>query len=510
MNPIPVLSASEAAAWDAAARTQYRVPSRVLMEAAGRAIVQVLVAEMSEASTGGVLVAAGGGNNGGDGWVIARALHAVGIPVWVSAVDPKTDDAIDNRALARLDGVRELGREEAWPKAAVAVDALLGTGAAGPAKGDVLALAQRLVEYGAPILAVDGPTGLDLTSGEAHGPVRAQLTVTFGGPRRGHLLAREWCGKVVVVDIGFPPPDGAWPLLITDRWAAERLPRLAPQMHKGDRGRVCVIGGADGMSGAALHAARAALAALVKLVAARETIAAAQASLPDLLTVESSLLDQLESAAVEALEWADALVLGPGLGREPREARKSFVAAVLSRRLVPTVVDADALHLLSDANLTPGTRHLVLTPHLGEFRALAGDALADEAANDRWSAAARAATKLKCTVLLKGVPTVIADLRGPEHVVASGNPGLATGGSGDLLAGFIGAFLARGTAPAEAAALGAHALGRAAEQGARQWTARSLRPADVLAALPDVWRAWKDVRPARPPVLVELEAPEVL
>ena len=513
MNPIPVLSASEAAAWDAAARTQYRVPSRVLMEAAGRAIVQVLVAEMSEASTGGVLVAAGGGNNGGDGWVIARALHAVGIPVWVSAVDPKTDDAIDNRALARLDGVRELGREEAWPKAAVAVDALLGTGAAGPAKGDVLALAQRLVEYGAPILAVDGPTGLDLTSGEAHGPVRAQLTVTFGGPRRGHLLAREWCGKVVVVDIGFPPPDGAWPLLITDRWAAERLPRLAPQMHKGDRGRVCVIGGADGMSGAALHAARAALAAgagLVKLVAARETIAAAQASLPDLLTVESSLLDQLESAAVEALEWADALVLGPGLGREPRESRKSFVAAVLSRRLVPTVVDADALHLLSDANLTPGTRHLVLTPHLGEFRALAGDALADEAANDRWSAAARAATKLKCTVLLKGVPTVIADLRGPEHVVASGNPGLATGGSGDLLAGFIGAFLARGTAPAEAAALGAHALGRAAEQGARQWTARSLRPADVLAALPDVWRAWKDVRPARPPVLVELEAPEVL
>ena len=512
MNPIPVLSASEAAAWDAAARTQYRVPSRVLMEAAGRAIVQVLLAEMSEASTGGVLIAAGGGNNGGDGWVIARALHAAGIPVWVSAVDPKTDDAIDNRALARLDGVRELGREEAWPKAAVAVDALLGTGAAGPAKGDVLALAQRLVEYGAPILAVDGPTGLDLTSGEAHGPVRAQLTVTFGGPRRGHLLAREWCGKVVVVDIGFPPPDGAWPLLITDRWAAERLPRLAPQMHKGDRGRVCVIGGADGMSGAALHAARAALAAgagLVKLVAARETIAAAQASLPDLLTVETALGETLEPAVAEAIDWADAVVLGPGLGREPRATRASFVSAVVSRRPVPTVLDADALHVFR-ADVPTGSRALVCTPHLGEFRALAGDALADEAANDRWSAAARAATKLKCTVLLKGVPTVIADLRGPEHVVASGNPGLATGGSGDLLAGFIGAFLARGTAPAEAAALGAHALGRAAEHGARQWTARSLRPADVLAALPDVWRAWKDVPPGRPPVLVELEAPEVL
>jgi ADP-dependent NAD(P)H-hydrate dehydratase / NAD(P)H-hydrate epimerase len=513
VNPVPVLSASEAAAWDAAARTQYRVPSRVLMETAGRAIVQVLVAELSDAATGGVLVAAGAGNNGGDGWVIARALHAAGIPVWVTAVDPKTDDAIDNRALARVDGVRELGREEAWPKAAVAIDALLGTGAAGPAKGDVLALAQRLVDYGAPILAVDGPTGLDLTSGEAHGPVRAKLTVTFGAPRRGHLLAREWCGKVVVVDIGFPPPDSAWPLLVTDRWAAERLPRLAPQMHKGDRGRVCVVGGADGMSGAALHAARAALAAgagLVKLVAARETIAAAQASLPDVLTVESALGETPEPQVLEAVEWADAIVLGPGLGREPREARKSFVAGVLSRRPVPTVVDADALHLLKPEALAPSPRALVLTPHLGEFRALAGDTLADEAANDRWSAAARAAAKLKCTVLLKGVPTVIADLRGPEHVVASGNPGLATGGSGDLLAGFIGAFLARGTAPADAAALGAHALGRAAEQGARQWTARSLRPADVLAALPDVWRAWKDVGPARPPVLVELEAPEVL
>jgi len=514
VNPIPVLSASEAAAWDSAARTQYRVPSRVLMETAGRAVAQVLVTALPHAVSGGVLVAAGAGNNGGDGWVIARALHAVGIPVWVAAVDPKTDDAIDNRALARLDGVRELGREEAWPQAAMAVDALLGTGAAGPAKGDVLALARRLAEYGAPILAVDGPTGLDLTSGEAHGPVHAQLTVTFGGPRRGHLLAREWCGKVVVVDIGFPPPppDSAWPLLVTDAWAAARLPRLMPQMHKGDRGRVCVIGGAEGLTGAALHAARAALAAgagVVKLVASRDTITAAQASLPDVLTVESSLGPELEPDVLDVIDWADAVVIGPGFGREPRETRKSFLAAVLSRRPVPAVLDADALHVTPEP-LAPSPRSLVLTPHLGEFRALAGDALADEAANDRWSATARAAAKLRCTVLLKGVPTVIADLRGPEHVVASGNPGLATGGSGDMLAGFIGAFLARGTAPVEAAALGAHALGRAAEQGARQWTARSLRPADVLAALPDVWRAWKEVKPHRPPVLAELEAPDVL
>jgi len=244
------------------------------METAGRAAASVLLAEFPAAQTGGVLVAAGAGNNGGDGWVLARALHAGGIPVWVAALDPKTDDAIDNRALARLDGVRELTREEAWPHAAVAVDALLGTGAAGPAKGDVLALAERVAAYGAPVVALDGPTGLDLTSGEAHGPIHAQVTVTFGGPRRGHLLSRDWCGKITVVDIGFPPPDTAWSVLITDVWAAERLPRLAPQMHKGDRGRVCVVGGADGMSGAALHAARAALAAGVQRAGEHPAVAA--------------------------------------------------------------------------------------------------------------------------------------------------------------------------------------------------------------------------------------------
>jgi NAD(P)H-hydrate epimerase len=224
--------------------------------------------------------------------------------------------------------------------------------------------------------------------------------------------------------------------------------------------------------------------------------------LPDVLTIESALGESLEPGVEHVLDWADAVVIGPGLGRV--DVRERFVAEVLGRRAVPTVIDADALHYFKGS----AGRPVVCTPHLGEFRALAGDALADEAANDRWSATARAAAKLKCTVLLKGVPTVIADLRGPAHVVASGNPGLATGGSGDMLAGFIGAFLARGTAPAEAAALGAHALGRAAEQGARQWTARSLRPADVLAALPDVWRSWKEPRRANPPILVALEAPE--
>jgi len=507
VNPIPVLSAPEAALWDRLARTQHRIPSRVLMDAAGRAVADAAVREFPDVIRRGALVVVGAGNNGGDGWVAGRALHAAGIPVWVAGLDPKTDDGADNRTLARLDGVREVGPGEPWPACGLVVDALLGTGASGPARGDVGALAGQVAAYGAPILAVDGPTGLDLSSGDAHGPIRAQVTVTFGGPRRGHLLAREWCGKLVVSDIGFPPAEPAWPVLVTDRWAAGKLPPLEARMHKGDRGRVTVVGGAAGMSGAALHAARAALAAgagLVKLVAGAETVAAARASLPDLLTVESALEGGLEPKAAEALEWADALVIGPGLGREA--ARKGVLHAALRARAIPTVVDADALVLWDGDGA--GDRALVFTPHLGEFRAALGDQLADEVANDRWTAAERAAQRLSGTVLLKGVPTVIADGHGPALVVASGNPGLATGGSGDLLAGFIGAFLARGCSPAEAAGLGAHALGRAAEQGARDWTARSLRPADVLAALPAVWRAWRDWSPAAPPVLAVLDAPE--
>jgi len=505
VNAIPVLSATEAAAWDAAARTQYHVPSRVLMESAGRASAAIVVREFPEVIARGALVAAGAGNNGGDGWVLARALQSVGVPVWVCALDPKTDDAIDNRALARIDGVRELSRTETWPATAVAVDALLGTGAIGPVRGDALALAERLQAGAVPIVALDGPTGLDLTSGEAHGPVRARVTVTFGGVRRGHLLARDWCGRVVVADIGFPPADPAAPQLVTDWWAGARLPRLAPAMHKGDRGRVTVVGGAPGMTGAALHAARSALAAgagLVKLVAGQETLEAARASLPDVLTVESQLGPDVEAAVAEALEWADALVIGPGLGQGEKRGR--FLARLLSGKARPTVLDADALTLYDRKTDRP----FVFTPHLGEFRTLVGDQLADAAANDRWEAAAKAAEKLRGCLLLKGVPTIVADTRGPALVVASGNPGLATGGSGDVLAGFIGALLARGLPPPEAAALGAHALGRAAEQGARQWTARSLRPADVLAALPDVWRAWTAVPSAGPPILAVLEPPE--
>lgn len=512
---LPVLSAAEAASWDAAARTTHRISSRVLMDAAGRAAARVIAERFAEPMMQrGVLVVCGGGNNGGDGWVVARALAATGFAVSVAALDPKTEDAQANRILAKLGGARELAREEPWPAAGVVIDALLGTGAAGPVRGEVGALAGRVAALGAPVAAIDGPTGLDLSTGEAHGPVRAELTVTFGGPRRGHLLARDWCGDVVVVDIGFPPPDLTWPICVTDRWAAAHVPPLEVAMHKGERGRVAVVGGAGGMSGAALHACFAAFAAgagLVRLVASKQTVAAARAAAPDILTTPSALDEMPEPAVLEAVDWADALVIGPGLGREP--GRLTFLGEILSRRPAAVVLDADALTVAGAAvpGLTSrlGGREAVLTPHPGEFKALFPD-LAQQAAHDRWAATQTAAQRVGAVVLLKGVPTVIYPPGSAGRVIAAGNPGLATGGTGDVLAGLIGAFLARGLPALTAAALGALALGRAAELEVTDGSARTLRPGALIARFPDLWRRWAAPQVELPPVLATFPRPAVV
>ncbi|MGD2135272.1 MAG: NAD(P)H-hydrate dehydratase [Gemmatimonadales bacterium] len=511
MTTIPVLDAAQAAAWDARAREAAAIPSRVLMESAGRALAAVTARRFPGALAEGVLLVAGHGNNGGDGWVAARALAALGVIVHAVETDreQRSPDCEANRTLALAEGVRLAETDGEWPEAGIVIDALLGTGASGEPRGAIGALAGRLAGHGGSVVAVDGPTGLDLSTGEAFGPVRADLTVTFGGVRRGHLLAREWCGAVVVADIGFPPPDPDWPLFMTDADARRLLPPLHADMHKGQRGRVLVIGGQEGMAGAALHAASAAFAAgagLVKIAAHPTTVAAAQAANPDALTVTSALGPDVELELQEAIGWADAIVLGPGLGRG--EDRTALVRTVLERAAVAAVLDADALHTGLET-LTAGDAPRVLTPHPGEYQAMFPD-LADELKRDRFAAAASAAVAAPVTVLLKGVPTVIAAAEQPLRVVAAGNPALATGGSGDLLSGFIGAFLARDLVLMDAAALGAVTLGRAAEVASETLTARATRPADVLAAVPELWRRLARPSTAAPPILVALEPPALV
>lgn len=513
---LPVLSPVQSADWDRRAEAT-GIALATLMEGAGRAAAGVIASRYADRLAGGVLIAAGPGNNGGDGWVIARVLHRLDVPVFVAAVGGE-GSALNRQmaALAGSEGVRSVEPDGPWPTVTLAVDSLLGTGAHGALRPPAQALVDRLNDLALPLIAIDGPTGVDLATGVTHGAsVQAQLSITFGGLRRGHLLARDECGDVVVVDIGHPPGDPMWPVLLTDRDAAEAQGRFDSKEYKGTRGRVVVIGGEDGMSGALRLAARAAFGAgagLVHAVAPGKTIDLLAGAEPDLQTLRHDFTLPLSKDLEALLGRADAVVIGPGLGRAP--GRDQFVLGV-ARQSRALVLDADALHALAAQrpalHALAVDRGMVLTPHQGEFRRLFPE-YADGLELDPWAAAQAAAGLAGCAVLLKGVPTVVAGRDGSLMTVAAGNPGLATGGSGDILSGLVATSLVQLEHPVIAAAVAAHALGRAADLAARRVTARGMRPMDVIAALPDLWRTWETLRrlrpAARPPVLLELEAPQ--
>ena len=439
--------------------------------------------------------------------------------VWVSsAEEPAREWPRLVAQLARAAGVREVPPDGPWPNPGLVVDALLGTGARGAPRGALAALLARLIDLALPVVALDGPTGLDLADGVQHGALRATLTLTFGGYRRGQLLARDEVGDLAVLDIGLPAPDPAWSNLLTEAEAAAAVPPFPARTHKGERGRIVIVGGDEGMLGAARLAARAAFAAgggLVHLIAPASSAAVVATAEPDLQTCVQPLEARPSARSVALLETADAAVVGPGLGRGAARAEfvRDVIAALPPRAAL--LLDADGLMAFagqSERLLEPlAGRRAILTPHAGEFRALFPD-LAARLAVDPWGAAEAAASRLGAALLLKGVPTVVAQPARATLTVAAGNPGLASGGSGDTLSGLTATLAAQGLEPALAGAVAAFALGEAADLAARRVSARSMRPMDVLAALPDVWRRWDLVRrmPAPPhlPVLHELPAPQ--
>ncbi len=512
---LPVLTPAQSAAWDARAERS-GIALATLMESAGRAVAAILVRDLAAAARTGVLVATGTGHNGGDGWVLARALNRLGIPVWVTALPGHTAALTATMAgLARAEGVREVAPDGPWPNAGVVVDALLGTGAVGAPRAAAAALLERMADLNLPLVAIDGPSGVDLGTGVSHGAHRAILTVTFGGVRRGHLLARDEMGEVVVADIGHPGGEPEWPRLVDDAFAAERLGELGAREHKGTRGRIVIVGGDAGMSGAARLAGRAAFAAgagLVHVAAPAATMETLRVAEPDLQTLVTGIAGDPDESLLDLIERSDVLVIGPGLGRGPGKA--GFVRGCLVRAKA-AVIDADALVALqgavADLADLGASRSLVLTPHAGEFRTLFPQ-LASEREADPWSAAEGAAAASGACVLLKGVPTTIARAGRATLTVAAGNPGLATGGSGDVLSGILGAMLAREDESDVAAAMAAQALGRAADLAARRMTARAMRPMDVIAALPDLWREWEATRRTgaaiEAPILLRLPAPQ--
>lgn len=486
------------------------------MRCAGAAAAAEIARRFPELLADGVVIATGAGNNGGDGWVVAQALRAVGIRVRViECADAATPDARAERdAAVALDiPVRRDFRALGDGTERIVVDALLGTGFRGdtelrePIAGAVRLLAER-GRRGACIVALDVPSGLDATSGASRGNLRAALTLTFGTAKRGQLVARALCGEVVVLDIGLGThvqAAGGAPL-VDARWFRHALPAIAADAHKGTRGSVAIVGGAQGMGGASVLAARAALhsgAGLVKCVVAPESLPSVQEAVPAALAATWPMDDGI--ARRDIGDWADAVLIGPGLGRGDARA---MVERVLRAFDGPVVLDADALNAFAnDADsLAPLLRNraALLTPHPAEFARLAGDgATVEQVLADRFEWPARLAARSGAAVLLKGTPTVVASPSGGTTVVAEGTPILATGGAGDLLGGIAVTLLAQVRDGALAGALAAFAHGRAAwKVNARDVRGYTLD--DVLRELPSVWSL--ETPPPRPPVIADLPA----
>lgn len=505
---VRVLRADQSAAADRATIAA-GTPSRALMQRAGAAAAAEIARRHADVLSGGVAVHAGPGNNGGDAYVVAVALARAGVRVGLAAwgpPEPRTDDARFERARALAAGVgaAPTGAER------VVVDGVLGVGATGAPRGwaaDAVRAIRQARADGASVVALDVPTGLDASTGATPGDVvHADLTLTFGSCKRGLLVARGCAGAIAVLDIGLD--DEA----VADAPALVRAPAPRPfaaSAHKGTRGKVVVYGGGEGMAGAALLAGRAALrsgAGMVKLVVGAASVAAVQGGLPSALAAPWPADE--EALRRHVLDWADAVLLGPGLGTD--SGARERCERLLRAWRGPVVVDADALNAFAGDAAALGAllrgRAALVTPHPLELARLAGASLDDVLAR-RFELPRELAGELGAAVLLKGTPTVIADAAG-TLVVATGAPALATGGSGDVLGGIAATLLAqapdRRTAVVAAEAAWVHDRAGALV-AARRGGARGATLDEVIDALGDAWP--RVVAPAAAyPVLAELAA----
>ncbi len=462
------------------------IPSLDLMERAGTGLT-ALVQEVAPA--GRVVVVCGKGNNGGDGLVTARQLRGAGREVDVLLVSRD----VSPDAAANLE---RLGEAADWDAsrldgAAVVVDALLGTGFSGTPRPPLDEMIRAVNGCGAPVVAADMPSGVNGSTGEVLGEaVRAVATATFHAAKPGLWIhpGKAHAGTVRVVDIGIPPgaPLDADVGLIT---GLPELPRRAAASTKFSSGAVVVIGGAKGITGAPIMAAHAAMragAGYVSIATGTSNEAAfalrpVESMLRLLPDRDGSLVPEAVDAALDAVARADAVVLGPGLGRG--EGAVAFARALVPRIEVPLVVDADGLNAFAIADLPHRDGATVLTPHAGELGRLLGLPSA-EIGEHRLEHARAAARASRATVVLKGDDTLVADPGGRVAVSRGDAPGLATAGTGDVLSGVIAALLAGGL-DAPAAACGAVELHRRAGRlAAAPHGPDGVIATDVIAHLP--------------------------
>jgi hydroxyethylthiazole kinase-like uncharacterized protein yjeF len=467
-----------------------------LMRAAGELSAALIERRFASRLNEGIAVYAGSGNNGGDAWVAARGLAQAGVLCRVaSSGEPRTEESRRAREEALTAGAREeapLGTE------ALVVDGLLGTGATGLPRGSVASCVAAIGDQrrsGARVVALDLPSGLDATTGDHEGAVEADMTVTFGMMKRGHLLARDICGEIFAADIGLEcSSSSGLPMLVDTSWVAARVPRIPFSAHKGSRKTLAIVGGGKGMAGAAILAGDGALHAgigIVRIFVAEGNELPVHAGLPAAIV---GTWPRSASDLEETLRGMDSVAIGPGLGKGA--AARDLVERVLLAWTGPVVVDADAVNvfekdMLSLAGLLKG-RAAVITPHPAELARLAGKTT-EEVVRNRFDVGLAVAAELGAAVLLKGAPTVVFCPSGKRFVVAAGSAALATGGSGDVLTGMTGTLLAQMTGSAsEAAACAAFVHGRAAElTGA----VRGVTLADVLDAMPRAWANQPDELP---------------
>ncbi|MBL9018320.1 MAG: NAD(P)H-hydrate dehydratase [Myxococcales bacterium] len=473
----PVVTAEEMRALDRATMEEVGIPGLTLMETAGRGVTAAVLRARSR--HGHVAVVCGPGNNGGDGFVVARVLRDHGVDAIAYLAAPR--DAVKGDARAHLEILEKAGglvRMIATPAqldevalaiagAEVCVDALFGIGAVRPIEGH-LAEVVGTINRARIVIAVDVPSGIDSDTGRAMGPaVNAHRTVTMGALKVGLASAPGFaaCGEVEVCDIGIPAgviaTAGVKAGLVEERDVRAWLPRPAPLDHKGTRGHAVIVGGSPGMRGAGRLAAVAALRAGAGL----STLAAEGGA--DLTAVDSVMTKAIDVSVAELLRGMSAAVIGCGLGQGARA--RAWVGEVLAAG-VPAVLDADALNLLAEdpTRLAGAAGPIVITPHPGEAARLLGPTCtAAEVEADRLAAARALAAKTRAIVVLKGARTIVCDGTLADDFCAinpTGGPALASGGSGDVLAGVIGGLLAQGVAAADAARAGVYVHGLAGER----------------------------------------------
>jgi NAD(P)H-hydrate epimerase len=486
MHPLPagLYTAAQVRSLDRRASASFDLPGYELMTRAGHATLNALRRRWPAARS--VLVFCGPGNNGGDGYVVARLARAQGLRAHVIAVAEPAALQGDARR-AHDEFVAAGGQIEAWqaahaPAGDVIVDAIFGSGLTREVTDRAAQCLQAIAAAGRPVVAVDVPSGLHADTGHVLGcAVRADLTVTFIGRKLGCYLGAgpDHVGQVVFDDLEVPLGvyDGCTPQLrlLDASLVAATLPARRRSSHKGEHGHLLVIGGAQGMGGAARLAGEAALragAGLVTVATHPESVAALRAR-PELMSVA---VDSTADLA-PAIERASLLALGPGLGQSPW-ALQVFGAAMASGK--PMVVDADALNLLAAA--AERREQWVLTPHPGEAARLLGTS-SDLIQRDRLGAAARLQSRYGGTVVLKGAGSIVHTAVDGAWLCDRGNPGMATAGMGDVLTGVIAGIAAQCGDLALAAETGVYVHAIAGDRAAATAGERGLLASDVIAEL---------------------------